>query len=74
MLGLVKYADATYYKNQQLSNIITFFNTHLCEKKVDSALADLIDLVGDKGMRGKYLNKLINKINDIQQFFYMDDR
>ena len=42
-------------------------------KKVDSDLADLIDLVGDKGMRGKYLNKLINKTDDIQHFFDMDD-
>ena len=34
MLGLVEYADATYYKNQQLSNIVTFVNTDLCEKRL----------------------------------------
>ena len=73
MLGLVKYADATYYKNQQLSNIITFFNTHLCEKKVDSALADLIDLAADRGMRGQISDKLISKDDDIQHLFDMED-
>jgi len=36
--------DATYYKKQQLNNIVTLENMELYERKIDSALTDLIDL------------------------------
>jgi len=32
---------------------------------IDNAVADLIALAADKGMRGNKLDKLINKINDV---------
>jgi len=53
MLGLMKYADATYFKKQPLNNIDTSYNMELRERKIDSALTDLIDLAADKEMRGK---------------------
>jgi len=49
--------------NREGRNSITLL---LCEKEVDSGLADLIDLA-DKGRRGKFLNNLINKIDNINQ-------
>jgi len=44
MLGLMKYDDASYYEKEQLNNIVTLVNTKMHETKIDSALADLINL------------------------------
>jgi len=40
---------------------------------VDNAVADLIVLAADKRMRGNYFDKLINKIDDINQLMDMYD-
>jgi len=58
----MKYDDATHDEKKELNNIVTLVNTESHERNIDSALADLIDLAADKGMRGKELNKLINKM------------
>jgi len=53
MLWPMKYADATYYKKQQLNKIVIPYHTELRERKIDRALTDLTDLAADKEMRGK---------------------
>jgi len=40
---------------------------------IENAVADLIALAADKGMRGHKLDKLINKIDDINQLMDMYD-
>jgi len=40
---------------------------------IDNVVADLIALAAGKGMRGQKLDKLINKIDDINQLMNMYD-
>ena len=46
---------------------------HLYQKMIDNDVADLIALAADKGMRGIFLDKLINKIDVINQLMDMYD-
>jgi len=67
MLGVKKYDDASDDEWQQFYNLVALVNTELCVQKIDSVLAELIVLATDKGMKKNDLNKLINKIYDINQ-------
>jgi len=69
MLGVTKYDDASHDEWQQLIN---FVSPTCTKKSLITLLADLIALAADKGMGGKELDKLMNKIDDINQLMNMD--
>ena len=52
------------------SNSITYMPSSTV---IDNAVADFIALAAGKGMRGQKLDKLINKIDDINQLMNMYD-
>jgi len=70
MLGVKKYDDVPHDEVQQLIN---FVSPTCTKKSLITLLADLIALAADKGMGGKEFDKLMNKIDDINQLMNMDD-
>jgi len=73
MLGKNNYDDASDDEWQQFNNFITVVNSELCVQIIDSVLAELIVLATDKGMSKNDLDKLSNKIDDINQLMEEDD-
>jgi len=55
------------------SNSITYMPSSTAPKMIENAVANLITLAADKGMRGHKLDNLINKIDDINQLMNMYD-
>ena len=58
---------------QLFTNLITPVNTESRELNIASALADLIDLATEKGMKEEELTNLIMKIRGIEKLMKMMD-
>jgi len=58
---------------QLFTNLITPVNTESRELNIASALADLIDLATEKGMKEEELTNLIMKIRGIEKLTKMMD-
>jgi len=63
MLGVTTLGDAFYHESKQFINLYAPVTP---SQKFENAVADLIALAADKGMRGHHLDMLINKIDDIR--------